>query len=128
MERIDKKNADIIHRAIKIALESVSKQLGISIQAPRMTYGESDFRMTISGVLPVVAGESAIASVFRTKCEKYGLKPHDLGRVFVSNGKRYKITGLKPVNRKYPIIADNVETGKSFKFTASNVIIALGSN
>lgn len=53
---------------------------------------------------------------FRMHCRRYGLEPEDFGKK-LDNGEI--ITGLRPKNRKYPIILFNPETGKNMKATPS---------
>jgi len=38
-----------------------------------------------------------------------------LGTYFKHRGTRYEYSGTKPQNRKYPILAINLENGKSYK-------------
>jgi len=64
---------------------------------------------------------------FKTNARLYGLKPEDLGKTFHSpgSGKRFKITGLKPRNRRYPIMAEELGTKRGYKFAAIVVKQAL---
>jgi hypothetical protein len=57
----------------------------------------------------------------------FGLKAEDLGREFSSRGKRFKICGAKPANRKYPILAKCLSTGKVYKFPEDQVVRALAA-
>ena len=65
--------------------------------------------------------ESAIERDFQEYARFYGLQLTDLGRTFTSNGKRYKISGCKPRNIRYPILGTRVPDGKRFKFTVDTV-------
>src|SRR5207253_2459791 len=47
----------------------------------------------------------------------YGLEPGDLGAIFTSNGRRFKLTGIVPSRPKYPLDGECLSTGKTFKFT-----------
>lgn len=55
----------------------------------------------------------------------FGFEPGDLGKEFQTRGETFRITGLKPRSRKYPVLAENVRTGKSYKFPADVVKAAL---
>lgn len=48
-------------------------------------------------------------------CHVYGLAPSDLGRKIIVNGKAFTLSGIKPNNRKYPILGKNTN-GTLYKF------------
>lgn len=56
---------------------------------------------------------------FDTLARSYGLLPEDLGAVFRFNGKQYRLTGINPRARKYPIKGERVSDKKKFKFPKS---------
>jgi hypothetical protein len=64
---------------------------------------------------------SAVAKDFVKMASLYGLSSDDLGREFKSGGDTFRVTGLKPRSRKYPILAENVKTGKTYKFPLETV-------
>jgi hypothetical protein len=41
---------------------------------------------------------------------------------------KFVVTGFKTQNRKYPILAERVSDGQSFKFPASHILNYLGGN
>jgi hypothetical protein len=51
----------------------------------------------------------------------YGLEADDYGATFISQGRRFKLTGVKPSRPSYPISAECLSTGKGFKFPRSVV-------
>ncbi len=53
----------------------------------------------------------------------YGLSPNDLDAEFTANdGTVYKIVGLSPRKRKYPIVAERQPDGKMYKFGQETVV------
>lgn len=62
---------------------------------------------------------------FSMICRSYGLKPEHYGLVFRAGKDMFKVKGIKPANRKYPILADRVKDGKGFKFTPEQVTLSL---
>lgn len=77
---------------------------------------------------PVVDGEvkSREALEFERMATLYGFEPSDLGKTFMSRGRRFKITGLKTRRHKYPISAECLDDGKGYKFPIDSVLVALG--
>jgi hypothetical protein len=66
------------------------------------------------------------ARSFAKYCYSYNLEPSDLGKVIAFKRSRYKILGLDMRKRKFPFLAENVETGKQCRFTAKCVQALLG--
>jgi hypothetical protein len=58
---------------------------------------------------------------FRRHCWKFNLKEEDFGKTFKFGGRTYKIVGLKPLSKQYPILGENIVSGKCYKFMASMV-------
>lgn len=85
----------------------------------RMTYGDS-----VKCKIELLAGEpgkiESMEDVEKRAFENYAwhfnLKPNDYGRTFTVKGKAYRITGIKPRRRKYPITAVRVSDNAPFKF------------
>ena len=63
------------------------------------------------------------ADAFKLYAKLYGLKSEDLHKTFKYLGDTFEITGLKPRASKYPIVAKNVKTGLSYKFSEKSVQI-----
>jgi len=58
--------------------------------------------------------------------KRLGLPTDGIGRIFKSwDGNKYRVTGLKPRSKKYPVLACNLKTGKNFKFPTIVVISGL---
>lgn len=51
----------------------------------------------------------------------YGLSEQDYGTVFVSQGKRFKLVGVKTSRPKYPLQCESMGDGRVFKF-GTNVV------
>jgi len=63
-------------------------------------------------------------------CRRIGFTQNVIGICFnsISSDQKFRITSIQPKNRKYPIIAENLENGKSYKFTLDSVKKALGGD
>ena len=122
---LTKSSLAIIRKDIEDALSVVAKKHELSFRLNGIRYTENSFKVGLEAVQSS-NGESVLSVTFKEKCYKYGLLPEHLGRVFYSGDNSYKITGLKPRNRKYPVIAERTDNGKQFKFSALKVKIALG--
>ncbi len=81
--------------------------------------------VTLDG-LPEGVPQTPEAADFLQYAEEYGLKTTDLGRVFKSGTREYRIVGLKPKNHSLPIIAEDKQSNRQYKFYASDIKRLLG--
>jgi hypothetical protein len=112
------------------ALRAVASRHGLVLERGGCSFRENECPTPFK-LQTAADGDGKVAGVvegdFRRMAPLLGLKPEDLGREFTSStGKRFQICGAKPRNRKYPVLARCVETGKVYKFPESAVRVALG--
>ena len=120
---MDRDTVKIIRKDMEEALTTVATKHKLAFEIGRITFSDKGFgvRIEASESLSEGVGEKKIAIDFKNGCGKYGFVPEDLGKRFTgSNGDVYTIIGLKPRNRKYPIIGTN-DIGKEFKFSSFHV-------
>lgn len=119
METIDRAAANKIGAATKKALEEVAAELGINIEYRGGRYdpvaGTYKPRIEFK-----VAG--AARNTFERDCYRIGLRPEHFGKVFRSQGSDYEITGINLRARRYPVIAKQLSSGKSYKFSETAVL------
>ncbi len=115
--RFNRHNLQEVREVIETALVTVREETGLNVQlgACRFQPNSATFKLEIQTVDEDGKAFDEGAANFRVFARDFGLEPEDLGKVFVSNGIEYTVSGLKPRNRKYPIIATRAD-GKTFKF------------
>lgn len=130
IEAFCKENMKHVRSELQELLDNFAAEKGLRIDLGRITYTESDFKSSIRVIIPTDGAESPMALDFKNKCYKYGFLPEDLGKRFRTGSKdtQYEIVGLKPRNRKYPIIARKVSTGEQYKFAPTTVRLGLGNH
>ncbi len=108
-----------INKRIESALAVVAKEFGIDIKTGSSYIKEEGDTATTKVEIRVIDKDGNAfdedAANFKVFAEEFGLKPEDLGKTFITNFIEYTITGLKPRNRKYPILVVN-KKGKCYKF------------
>jgi len=60
--------------------------------------------------------------------KRYGFTQNIIGMEFESKGLKYKVVDFKTNNRKYPVIATQLPSGLSYKFSAQSVKKCLGGD
>ena len=115
-----------LREELNAALSLVEKETGLKIKVGKCTYRSNRATFTIEA-LTVQDGEvfDEAATDFEVFCGDYGLEREHLGQVVTIHGKTRKIVGLKTRNRKYPIILEDLKTGKRYKYRASTIKAAL---
>jgi len=108
---------------VAAALKPVAEKYGMSLSEGGWSYYDTD--ITFKPKFAVVT-DSGVPADFERLAPKYGLEPSDFGKTFTSLGRQFRITGIKPTRRQYPISGERVPDGKSYKFTAQQVVTGLG--
>jgi len=126
LKSIGRPGAKLMRVEMQEALDNIGKRYGMAFEIGRITFDDNSIKASVEAVLTTAPGESKMAVDFRKHCFKHNLKPSDLGRTFTNTRlERFTIVGLKPRNRKYPIIGQRVSDGKQFKFTSHAVRLGL---
>ena len=109
------------------ALQAIAKKHGVNIKKGRGSYTATNW--TCKFEVSVVNGSGEVMTKERIELEKFGagvgLKDA-YGKVFELQGKRFKVIGLSLNKPKYPVIGEEVGTGKRYKFTIDSVTSKLG--
>jgi hypothetical protein len=111
------------------ALEAIAVKYGLKLDRKNCSYmvDEMPVAYRLLTVTPDENGNAldADGKEFRKYAAMFGLKPADLGREFTSRGEKFRICGLKSRSPKFPVLAENIRTGKVYKFAAEGVLRAL---
>ena len=109
----------------KDAVSEIEKKHGISISLGGISYSPSSFSSKLEVIESqpdeegnFVSGEQAR---FNANCKYLGLTPSHYGVEFMHGNTKFKLIGIKPRNRKYPIIAKSVKTGTIYKLTTKDL-------
>jgi hypothetical protein len=105
---------------INRALLPIAKRFGLGLKRFGARYSSGVFPLPFALVLPKgkLANPRA-AHDFQALAISYGLSPGDLGREIVIAGKKYKLVGVYPNDRKEPILA--MHDGQLYRMDAASV-------
>jgi hypothetical protein len=116
--KMNKATTERIRARAAALLEPLETEFGVKVAAKRGSYGTGHCALTFE-FAEVTDGitQTREAEAFKTLAGMYGLKADDLGRKFVYNGDTFKLVGISPQSRKYPLLAERCRDGKGMKFT-----------
>lgn len=123
--RFDKDACGVLRVGIAGALEDLGKKYGVDFKVGSMGFTDNSVTIRLEAAVLNGSANSYDEVNFKENCHRYGLKPEDYGRVFGHLDGEFKITGIKTRNRKYPILAERLSDGKSFKFSPATVKLCL---
>jgi hypothetical protein len=123
-----KNKAEVIGERIMTALKQVEDGLDVTIARGKGCYDNESLTLTITATLHAEDGtaQTKEALDFKKWASIFGLKEEDLGARLQLGGSTYIISGCKPKNRKYPIIADEEGTSRKVKMPVDQVKTLLG--
>ena len=117
-----------IRSRIDETLKALGEELCMQFHAGNCSYQEDRGTFKLEFIKRNENG--TVTSQARKDFAKYsymhGLKPEDIDRIFENRGEKYRVTGLLPRRRKYPIEAKRIKDGKCFIFGIDTVKRELG--
>lgn len=133
-EPIKNFDRDSVERFIveaKKHLETLADWYGLKVDVGRWTYSNTGgyVRSRIQfSVLGKDGARTPEREEFKYRCKKFGLQPTDLDKEFKwYDGRSWRIIGIKTRTRKYPIVAESVDSpGKVCRFPHMAVQECLG--
>lgn len=124
---MNKQTAHNVVEAMTTALAAVEDQFNVKIKIKGGTFNDTMFTAKIECAEIASDGtvQTATRSDFKDMAEFFGLDAADLDAEFRVMGQSYRITGMKPHNPKFPILAKRVSDDRGFKFPSEVVADAL---
>ncbi len=118
-----KSTLSILQKQIIEALEDISTKNNIKFSFSGGNFSELEATLKLKICTENENGEIIPKERidYLTNANLLNLKPEWLDKTFISRNKIFKIIGLKLSHTKYPVICQNVETGKRFKFPSYEV-------
>jgi hypothetical protein len=122
---MDEKTAGQVRKKMETAFEKIA---GLKFQIGRGTY--DDLIVTFKVTATDNASDKPLAEIqaenaFKTYAAAYGLKQGDLGKEFLIDGAKYRITGINTRRSKFPIAIQEVATGKTMGYTEDGIRLSL---
>ncbi|WP_291632259.1 hypothetical protein [Clostridium sp.] len=109
-----------------MTMEQIEAKYDVTINLGNISYqpGKS-FTSKIEVKQNEVNGESFEQNAWKNMCNRIGLEETDFNKVFTSNGNQFKLVEIKTRSSKYQVVAEELISGKRYKFTKTSVLNAL---
>lgn len=118
---MEKATLKLIREDINKALEEVAKKYDMTMKLGNISYDELGFTGKVLAQLNEIDGKQPSQVNFEKYCELYGLQATDYNKEFNRNGKTFIVKDIKTTSRKYPVICECKQDGKSYKFVVEDV-------
>jgi hypothetical protein len=115
-----------IQNKIKEAIAQIEKDENVKIDFGILSFNPQKYStsMTVS----TLEKSERVESVLERTCRSIGFTQNVIGMTFDFRGDKYEITDIKTKNRKYPVIAVETRTKKSYKFSVETIKKILGGD
>ena len=127
---MDRSTANTIREKLDVYLQPLAKELGVQIKAGSGTYDDHNYTVKVSFTEENEDGEALTkdAQDFLYYAERglHNLKKEWLFQEFVSQGERWKLVGMSPRSKKYPMLCEKLSSGKVFKLPLESVLFGFG--
>lgn len=121
---MDKQTIKSIRKDIDKELETVAEKYGIHLELGNIRYDDNSFKAKLNGV--EVNGDptdkdAKFKAEFAKHAQRFGFAPSDFNKEFKRGDKVFQIKSFKPRAHKYPVLAEEKNTGKMYKFATQMV-------
>lgn len=124
----DRVTCKAMNAEILAALAPIAKKYGLNVAGKGGRFSADNWVTKIEFAVINKDGvaQSKEVAEFNRYCHLFGLNREHFGEVFVVQGRKFAICGLKPRAHKMPVLAKEIATGKTFKFRVGQIPFAKG--
>ena len=129
MAQVTRQTLQGLRPEINAALVAGGEKFGVTLTCGNGKYGleggvSGSMAVNITGTS--VDGKSGAPVELEHYAWRYDLAPDAFGQAVNHGGRTFRVSGLKTKGQRYTILADDVTTGKTFKFGHADVLRSLG--
>jgi len=115
-----------IQEKIKQAIAEIEKSENVKIDFGTLSFNPQKYSTSMT--VTTMEKSERVESVLERTCRSIGFTQNVIGMSFEFRGDKYEVTDIKTKNRKYPVIAVEMRTKKSYKFSVETIRKALGGD
>ena len=118
-------NVRAILEECRKALEPIAERHGLTLDRNGKTYQLDALPVMFQLLVKEIGADgqemTTDGKAFVRHAAQFDLKPEDLGTEFTDTRGTFRIIGLLPKSWKFPILVEDVQTGKKLKFPSERV-------
>lgn len=115
-----------IQEKITKAIAEIEKTENVKIDFGQLSFTPQ--RYSTSMTVTTLEKSEKVESIMERTCRSIGFTQNVIGMTFEFRGDKYEVTDIKTKNRKYPVIATEIRTKKSYKFGVETIRKVLGGD
>ena len=123
---ITDRKIDKIQTKIKKAIAAIAAEENVSIAFGSISFNSAYY--TTSMKVTTLEQNEKVSNVHPAICKSLGFTQNIFGMTFEGKNGTMKIYDIKTRNRKYPIIAECLSDGRSYKFSKEHIKLKLGGD
>ena len=122
---VDRSTVKMLLDEAEEALGQIAMRHGIVVSRKHCTYSSTEIPVAFKFVVPERAEDGEAIdpkeTEFRKLAPRFGLEPDDYGKMFKTFNGVFRVCGIKPRARKYPVLGESITNGKVYKFHLDSV-------
>lgn len=115
-----------IQTKLNKAISEISKEENVSIVFGGIRYNSAEYSTSMK--VKTLEKSEKVTNLNAAVCKRFGFTQNILGMTFQGKNGTMKIVDIKTRNRSYPIIAECLQNGKSYKYSAADIKQRLGGD
>jgi hypothetical protein len=115
-----------IQAKINKAIAAIAAEENVSIAFGSISFNSAYY--TTSMKVTTLEKNEKVSNVHTAICKSLGFTQNILGMTFEGKNGTMKIYDIKTRNRKYPIIAECLQDGRSYKYSKEHIKLKLGGD
>jgi hypothetical protein len=124
---MDREKVKGLRDALQAALAPFAAANGVAVEvgSASFTGGEVRFQVDVTEIAADGTARTREAEAYEKLATLYGLPAGSLGREFQSNGKAFTITGLNARAGRFPVMAKDKASGRTYRFPVATIVARL---
>lgn len=115
-----------IQEKLKQAIKQIETEENVQFEFGSVSYTPQRYQNSFT--VKTLEKSDKIDSAMQRTCKMIGFTQNVIGMEFTYRGSKYEITDIKTKNRKYPVIAIDLNSKTTYKFGVESVKKLLGGD
>jgi hypothetical protein len=115
-----------IQEKLKAAIKQIETEENVQFDFGAINFNPQRYQTNFT--VKTLEKSDKVESIMEITCKSIGFTQNVIGMNFQFKGSKYEITDIKTKNRKYPVIAIDLSSKTSYKFSVETIKGLLGGD